>query len=242
VITVSSAARAEGKTTMAVNLAASLSRVESGRVLLLDGDVPAPGIHHVAGVRSEGGLIDVLRDGLSLEGRIHETVVPRLDVLPCEPGHLDPETEGLLSQHCAALLPALRNTYSFVLIDTPPVSAGSEACLFGKHSDGVLLVVQLEKTSREVVRQAIAQLQDSGAAVLGCVLTQRKHHVPDIIYRMFGTPRSYYYGRYGYSSRRSDATGRAGETPAGQTGSSDAMSSDAPAEVGEDAGSGPDRP
>ncbi len=197
VVTISSAHRAEGKTTTTLNLAAALAEVEEGRVLVVDGDLEAPDLHHVAGIRPKECLNDILKDGLNLDGRVYETAIQRVDVIPArnvadEEGN---EIESLLTRRCEELLRKLRNYYSYVLVDTPPVSAAAHAATFGKFSDGVLLVVRLEKTPRMAVRNARETLEDSGAEVLGCVMTHKKHHVPDFIYKLFGQPASYYYQR-----------------------------------------------
>ena len=201
VITLSSGTREEGKTTMAVNLASALCETDQGRVVVVDGDLLAPALHEVMGVRAETGLNEVLKNELELEGNVYETAIPRLDIVPCHLPDVDDEYERTLARDCKQLLTELRKRYSYVIIDTPPVLGGSQACTFGKHSDAVLLVVRLEKTPREVIKRAKEQLTQSGSNVMGCVLTHRKHHVPDFIYRLFGN-RPGYYSRYYYGSRR----------------------------------------
>jgi len=193
VITISSGSRQEGKTTLAFNLAAALKETEHGRVVVVDGDVLAPGLHRLAALRPEKGLRDLLVNGFDLNGSVYETAVQGLDVIPS----LAPEEadghETLISQRAAALFTTLRRHYSFVIVDTPPVLAGSQAALFGKHSDGVLVAARLERTPRHVVKRAVDELVQSGADVIGCILTHRKHHIPNLIYRFLGTPPQYYY-------------------------------------------------
>jgi len=203
VLTVSSAHRGEGKTTMAVNLAAALAEVDAGRVVVVDGDLEAPALHHLVGVEPKSGLNTILTDDLNLEGSVYETAVQRMDIVPAR-RIVDEDSskyERLLADSCNDLLRKLSGHYSYVIIDTPPVIAASYACTFGKHSDGVLLVVRLEKTPRQAVKHAAEMLIESGAKVTGCVLTHKKHHVPDAIYRLFGQPTSYYYS---YSRHKRD--------------------------------------
>jgi capsular exopolysaccharide synthesis family protein len=195
VLTVSSAHRAEGKTTMALNLAAALAEVDAGRIVVVDGDLEAPTLHHLMGVEPKGGLNSILTDGLNLDGNVYETAIQKLDIVPAHraPDEHSSQYERLLAHSGQDLLRKLSDHYSYVIVDTPPVIAASYACTFGKHSDGVVLVVRLEKTPRQAVKHAQEMLTESGARVIGCVLTHKKHHVPDIIYRMFGQPTSYYY-------------------------------------------------
>jgi capsular exopolysaccharide synthesis family protein len=201
-ITVTSASREEGKTTIAFNLGVALAELAEGRVVVVDGDLVAPGLHLLADVNAQTGLNDILDGDLDLDDNVYETAVPNLDVIPAQPVAEDDAYEGHLSQRCASLLKKLRQFYSYVIIDTPPVLAASQACTFAKNSDGVLVLARLEKTPREVVKRAIEELTHSGASVVGCVLTHRKHHIPNFIYRFFGSTPHYYYS---YSRSREKA-------------------------------------
>ncbi len=226
IIMVTSSTVAEGKTTVALNLAAALSEIDStDRVVVLDGDLPAPAVHMAIGMKPDAllddfsepprprkrdephrprgartGLRDVLTNGLDLSGNVYETEISNLDVIP---GRVDPEErefETELNENCAALLDKLRRYYSFIIVDTPPLQAASQAGIFAKHCDLVLVVARLEGTPREVVKKTVEQLQQVGAKQIACVLNHHKHHVPSFIYRFFGTPPGYYYG-YGYGYR-----------------------------------------
>ncbi|NIM70485.1 MAG: hypothetical protein GTO48_08555, partial [Xanthomonadales bacterium] len=106
-----------------------------------------------------------------------------VDIIPARPVAPDRSSDGKLVRRCRELLRKLRGHYAYVLVDTPPVIASSHAVIFGRSSDGVLLVARLEQTPREAVRRAAHELTSSGAKVLGCALTHRQHHVPDLIYR-----------------------------------------------------------
>ena len=216
VIMVTSSTVAEGKTTLALNLAAALSEIDSSdRVLALDGDMPAPALHQAAGLKAEAllegagdpnesermgakaGLCTILDDGLDLDGSVYETAIDGLDLIPGRPVQSEDGYERKLNEHCEALLQKLREQYSFVIVDTPPVHAASQAHTFAKHCDGVIVVSRLERTSREVVRRTIDELQKAGATIIGCVLNQQLYHVPSFLYKFFGIRPEHYYG-YGY--------------------------------------------
>ncbi len=202
VIVVTSGSREEGKTTIAVNLAAALNEVQSDRVVILDADLRGPALHYMTNVEPDEGLMEILEDGLTLDNRVYETSVPGLDVIPLKPTHNLDGQEGLLTQRCQALLEELRRHYSFIIVDTPPVLSSSEARTFGRFADGTILIARLEKTPRDVVRRAVDELENSGVRVLGCVLTHRKHHVPGLLYRLVGHTPGYYYYRYGHRRKR----------------------------------------
>jgi Mrp family chromosome partitioning ATPase/uncharacterized protein involved in exopolysaccharide biosynthesis len=169
VITVSSAVPSLGKTSFALNLAAALGEVEIGRILIVDGDFVQPSLHLAMNVRVQSGLREVLLDGLKLDGRVYETAIHNVDILPSLEIGPDAGFEAPLYQRCKDLLALLRNYYSYVIIDTPPVPAGSLAVTFGRHSDGLILVAELGKTPRYVVAAALNDVAASGVAVLGCV-------------------------------------------------------------------------
>ncbi len=84
VITVTSAGREEGKTTVCANLATALGEVESGRIIIVDGDIVQPSLHLTMNVRDvQAGLRAVLQDdGLKLDDRVYETAIPNVDILP----------------------------------------------------------------------------------------------------------------------------------------------------------------
>ncbi|MEF8788141.1 MAG: CpsD/CapB family tyrosine-protein kinase [Planctomycetota bacterium] len=197
VITVTSGSRREGKTIMTLNLAAALAEAEEGRILVLDSDLRGPGIYRLANMKPDAGLPDILHGDVELDGNICETRIPRVDIIS------SPKTadlngqQGLLAKRCRALLNRVRKHYSFILVDTPPVISSTEARIFGKEGDGVVVVARLEHTPREVVKRSVDELNNSGANVIGCMLTDRKDHVPDLLYRMLGhNPADYYYDRY----------------------------------------------
>jgi len=202
-ITVTSASREEGKTTVAANLAVALSELGQGRVVVVDGDLVAPGLHELLNLDPQSGLNDILANDLELDGNVYETAVPNLDVVPAVPISEAQDLEGELSRSCGALLGRLREFYAYVIIDTPPVLAASQATTFAKHSDGVLLLARLERTPREVVKRATENIEHSGGNIIGCLLTHHKHHVPDFIYRFFGSTPKYYYS-YSRSKGKAD--------------------------------------
>ena len=207
VIALSSGTRSEGKTTIAVNLALALSEISGGRVVLVDGDMLRPNIAKLVNLRGRAGLVNVLENNLDLNGNIYDSGIPNLDILPTQAVAINKESESPLHQQCHALMKKLRTYYQFVVIDTPPVMIGSHAGVFAKHADGVILIARLEKTSRQVVKRAADELVKAGANLVGCVLTYQRHHVPDFIYRFFGTTSSHYY-RYATKAARAKSNSK----------------------------------
>ena len=226
IVTVTSAMRREGKTTTAMNLAAAFAEIADGRVLLIDGDVLNPSCHHMFDFHPETGLHELLEDGAADDSHVYRTPVPNLDLVPAMSAEEHDGFEGLIAQRCAALFAALRRRYAYTVIDTPPVLAGSPASTLARHSDGTILVARLERTAREVVRRAADELTHAGGRIIGCILTHRKNHIPDFIYRYFGSPPHHYYGYY----RRARRNGKNGKPSAAEKNGNNGKGSEGPAD------------
>jgi succinoglycan biosynthesis transport protein ExoP len=185
-IVLTSATPSEGKTTAASNLAAILAQGET-RVLLIDGDLRRPNVHHRFGMSGKIGLTTVLTGATKLEDTV-QTVpeIPNLDVLPSGPIPPFP-AEMLSSDAMLALLKKCGELYSYVVIDSPPILSVTDGVILSRLADTVVLVVRHGKSSKHVVRRARDLLLRSGAPITGIVLNAVDLNSPE------------YYGYYGYS-------------------------------------------
>jgi capsular exopolysaccharide synthesis family protein len=170
-ILVTSAGEGEGKTTVVANLGVALA--ESGkRVLLIDCDLRQPGLHAVFGLAAAPGLSNALLDEPG-ELPTSATAVPGLSLLPA--GDLPPNpAEFVASARLARLLDRAREAFDYVLIDSPPAGLVSDAAVLTPSVDGVVLVVSVGKTKRDVARRTKEQLDRVGARLLGVVLNNAK--------------------------------------------------------------------
>lgn len=167
-ILVTSAARGDGKSTLASNLAIAMAKAGK-RVLLVDCDFRAPVQHRIFGVCDDIGIASVLAAGEPMESAIRRTAVERLDVLPCGPVPKDP-SEILNSEQFVSVLEGLATVYDHVLIDSPPTSSFNDARIIGATCDATLLVVRIDTTNRRLVEAARDGLQSVGAKIMGVVL------------------------------------------------------------------------
>jgi len=181
-----SATPSEGKTTTATNLAAVLAQGEA-RVLLIDADLRRPSIHHRFGITGRAGLSTVLAGSSRLEDAIHAVPeLPNLDILPSGPVPPFP-TEMLGSDAMRKLMERLAETYTYVIIDSPPVLSVTDAVILGRMADSVVLVIRHGKANRNVLRRTRDLLLRSGAPLAGLVLNAVDLNSPE------------YYGYYGYT-------------------------------------------
>jgi capsular exopolysaccharide synthesis family protein len=186
IIVLTSATPSEGKTTVASNLAAILAQRDT-RVLLIDGDLRRPNIHHRFGLNGKIGLTTVLTGATKLEATV-QTVreIPNLDILPSGPVPPFP-TEMLSSGAMEAILERCREMYDYIVIDSPPILSVTDGVILSRQADAVVLVVRHGKSSKHVVRRGRDILLRSGAGITGIVLNAVDLNSPE------------YYGYYGYS-------------------------------------------
>jgi len=169
--TVTSPVKRDGKTTVAVNLAAVLALDYDEKVLLIDGDLRAPGVHRYFNTPLSPGLADYLHSGssISIKSLIKETFLPGLFVLPAgKPSHLSTELLARekmkqAREELRAELPGFQ-----IIIDSPPVLSTADPLVITRHVDGVLLVVRAGKTPRDYLTKAIQSLHSN--KIMGVVL------------------------------------------------------------------------
>jgi succinoglycan biosynthesis transport protein ExoP len=150
-------------------------------------DVPQSRPGQLARIYDEGpGLAQLLSGDASLDEAAHPTVVERLSLIPC----LAPATypsELLESERLTALITSAKERYDFVLFDSPPLMAVTDATVLASRVDGVVLVVKSDAIPREQLRQAMARLADVKATVVGGVLNMvdvhRNHSYPMYAYK-----------------------------------------------------------
>ena len=161
----------EGKTSVSINLALTLSQ-HGGRVLLIDADLRKPKIASTLGLVGTKGLSGVLTGASDRNEAIeHSTLSPNLWVLPAGPHPPNP-AELLSSPSMEQLLRELRRHFDHLVIDSPPVLLITDATVLSKFVDAVLLVVESGVTSRHAVLRTYKTLETAGARILGTVVNK----------------------------------------------------------------------
>lgn len=172
----------EGKSTTAVNLAIAMSYEKDKKVLLVDCDLRKSRAHILLGMQNIRGLADHLNGKVKLEDVIRKTQISGLDLITAGVVPTDP-SELLGSQNMKVFLTIVKQSYDFVVLDTPPVIPLTDAAALGTSVDGVVLVVQTNRTKREVVTQAENLLQQAGCNLLGFILTNVEYYIPSYYYK-----------------------------------------------------------
>lgn len=183
VVGLASSGANEGKTVTAFQLALSFSKLNK-KIVFLDCDLRRSSLKDYLLVGSvENGLSEYLSN--QCDDIIYKTNVENLDVIFT--GKFPPNpSELLFGDKFSQLIKKLREEYDYVIVDTPPVMAGSDAVIVGRNCDGLVMVVKSQVTKRKALLRAKQELERNGVKLLGSVLNGVKESDLD----------EYYYYRY----------------------------------------------
>ncbi|KAA0098800.1 polysaccharide biosynthesis tyrosine autokinase [Mycolicibacterium sp. P1-18] len=186
-IVVTSSMPNEGKSTTVINIALALAEAEHS-VVIVDGDMRRPMLHKYMNLIGQVGFSTVLSGAASLGEVLQKTPFPGLTALTS--GATPPNPSELLgSQAAKTILSELRAQFDYVIIDSSPLLAVTDAAVLAAESDGVLIMARFGQTKREQLTQAIGNLHDVGATVLGAVFTMtplRGNDAYSYSYRYYG--------------------------------------------------------
>lgn len=195
VILVTSALPREGKTTAAANLAVTLAQLGDSTVLV-DADLRKPGVGRLLNMTGAkyAGLSSYLAGVSSLDlVTVPHPAIPNLAAIPTGP--LPPNPADLLSSSkLTEAIAELRTKYKFIVIDSPPVMAATDAVILSVQCDGVLLVVRSGETPKEAFSRTRDLLRSVNCRMLGVVLNAVDSSAPDYYYSYRYYPYSYGYG------------------------------------------------
>lgn len=168
-IVVTSSNASEGKTTMAVNLAAALAENDV-RVLLIDADLRHPSVANRLGIEGNAGLVHVLSGQASVTDVVQQYWKPNFHVMPAGP---KPPNASLLlnSKTMEALLEQALKQYDYVIVDTGPMAVTDDAVRFGRIGNGVLLTAGRGICDKKELRDVIRQFNSVEVPVIGTAMT-----------------------------------------------------------------------
>jgi protein-tyrosine kinase len=186
---ITSPVKRDGKTTVAVNVAAALSLDYEEQVLLIDGDLRAPAIHHYFNALPSPGLTDYLGSDskMNLKSLVQETFLPGLRILPAgKPSHL--ASELLAKERMKQVLEEAQAEFPghHIIIDSPPVLSTPDPLIIARYVDAVMVVVRAGKTPRDYLTKTLQSLNST--RVMGVVLNGADLGI---------APKYYYYSANG---------------------------------------------
>ncbi len=168
VILITSAGPKEGKTLTCTNLAATMAQAGS-KVLLVDCDMRRPRIHDIMKIGRDVGISNILAGTTGGDQVLFKTRMANLHVIPCGPIPPNP-SELLGSNRMVQLVKTFRERYDKIVIDSPPITAVTDATVLARVADGVVVIIRSGDTSRDIVRNGVEQLRGVNATILGAVL------------------------------------------------------------------------
>jgi len=196
VLVVTSSLPNEGKTTTAINLALALAEAEHN-VVLIDGDMRRPKLDTALDLVGSVGFSTVLTGRASLSDVLQKTRFPGLTVLTS--GTVPPNPSELLGSMAAKkVVSELRGHFDYVIVDSSPLLAVTDAAILAAASDGVLVIARFAGTKRDQLAHAVGNLRNVGAPILGAVFTMTPARGKG----------SYNYSYYGDPERSSAPTSR----------------------------------
>lgn len=189
VIGVTSSIPNEGKSTTCYALAQALANGGQS-VLLIDCDLRRRSLANMIGVHAQAGIYGVLSGQVAIEDAAVSTPAKGLYFLDCEP-HIPNPVDILSSRRFKNFIAQMREKYTYVVVDTPPLTAFVDGAVISQNVDGMLLVVRQDQTKRDEVLGAYDQLKKADANIIGCVLTFADNEKSD-----------YYYSYYNKDGKR----------------------------------------
>jgi capsular exopolysaccharide synthesis family protein len=182
-IIVTSSLKGEGKSTSAANLAVVMAHGMKN-ALLVDADMRRGRLHELFGVRQGPGLTDVLNGTSTLDTAFVFSGVERLTLITR--GQSSHNSFDLIdSSKAKSIIDELKRRFDIIIFDTPPVLSLPDTPLLSQLVDGVLLVVQAERTQKKDVINAQRALEQSHAKLLGFALTNVKYYIPRSLYQYY---------------------------------------------------------
>lgn len=168
-ILITSTNGSEGKTTLAINLAVSLSQMD--KTLLIEMDLRKPAVAKDLEIKASVGLSDLL-SGKTDTNVFHQVDgAPNLNVITC--GTIPPNPMELISsKRFYNLLNSLKERFTHIVIDSPPTLPVSDSCVLAKLVDATIVAVKAEETKISTVKETITRLTKVNAQITGVVLTQ----------------------------------------------------------------------
>lgn len=168
---ISSPVKRDGKTTVAVNLAAALALDYEQKVLLIDADLRDPSVHRYLNLQGSPGLADFLGSNhhSAIRDLVRDTFLPSLRVLPAgRPSAFS--SELLAKEKMNQVMDEIRTEFPGyqIIIDCPPVLSTPDPLVIARQVDGVLMVVRAGKTPRDYLMKALQSINSN--KVLGVVL------------------------------------------------------------------------
>lgn len=160
----------EGKTTLAVNIGASFAH-SNKRTLIIDADLRKPRLHQIFNCEKQPGLVDHCFNNEPFEKILKATAIRNLFIITS--GTIPPNPSEILdSVEMDVFLKKVRSEFDYIIIDSPPIVAVTDAEILARKVDGTILVVSHKKTDKDLLERGISLLKNDISPLVGIVLNK----------------------------------------------------------------------
>ena len=172
----------EGASTIVREFGLMIAKKLDKSVLILDADQLNPGQHLFFGITPEYGWEDMLRDDIEVDKVLYQVKDSNLYVCPVSPN--GPFTHHVFdSPKIEDLWKKLKERFDLVLVDSPPATSSPDGIAISRNVDGVVLVLEAEKTRWPVAESVKDKITNNGGKILGVVFNKRRYYIPKFVYR-----------------------------------------------------------
>ena len=211
VLVLTSAGPREGKSSTLINLARTIASAGE-RVVVMDCDLRRPTVHVHLEVERDHGLTNYLTgdEGDDIAPFVKNTKLPNLYVVTCGPIPPNPP-ELFSSDRFRDLIRKLKESFDWVLIDSPPVISLTDSVILASLADMIVFVVKHNETEREMIRRCLQNIRNVNPHVIGAVLNNvdiERSYSKDYYYTGY-----YYYQSDGDRKKRKKRRSGESSTP-----------------------------
>ena len=172
----------DGASTMSINFASAFSENTTEPVVLVDANLRKPILHYQFQLKNEKGISDVINGKAGLLDAIKEIKKGTFFFIPAGTESKNP-TSLFSASVFDSILRLLRDMFSLIIFDLPPILGNPESTLIANKMDGLILVLNADVTRWEVARAAKNDLETADVKILGAILNKKEFVIPQAIYR-----------------------------------------------------------
>lgn len=176
--------KGEGTSTVAREFARTVAFSIGKKVLLIDADRFQPSHHRFFGIQYDKGWQEIISSRQPVENAVH--CLENSNLFLCPSSNSTMYTPELFDTEAADPFLTLKQQFDYLIIDSTPITQSPDGLGIVPKTDGVIIVVEAEKTKWTVVENVKQHIQNVGGRILGVVLNKRNYHIPNFIYRFLG--------------------------------------------------------
>jgi capsular exopolysaccharide synthesis family protein len=171
----------EGTSTILVNFAKEIA-ASGESVIIVDTNSHNPILHKLINIENTEGITEIIEKRKPLIETIKKTGIENMQIITCCKQSKNTLT-AFTTETIKPIINELKSHADWILFDSPAIHKYSDAALLANEMDGVIIVVQAEKTKWEVAQRARDIIAKENTQILGAVLNKKQFHIPALIYK-----------------------------------------------------------